>query len=233
MSGTLAAFVIAMLVFGGQAVVPPPTQPARGTDAVKRIGDNLLDVAGIRVDTKQREITVTGTTNDVKALEFIATARGGFKAYESAIALDADAVSFNLALILIGLDRANARVPEMHFDPTPPKGDPVEIWVEWEADGKRIRVGAETLIQDEASKQTLLPKMWVYTGSTFVPQTNSYLAEADGALIGFVHTPSPVIEYAGPLLGKYGAVRLNPALKLAPGTRVTLGVRAVPRTGAK
>jgi len=70
---------------------------------------------------------VRGTVTEAKTLEFIASTKGGFKGYESALELDTNAISFNLALILIGLDREHAVHPRRHFDPIPPKGDPVEI----------------------------------------------------------------------------------------------------------
>ncbi len=233
--GYLALFAVSMLPWTqllAQTPPPPPTPPgqaARTPPQVERLGDNLVRVGKIRVDTKAREISVAGSINDVQVLEFIANAEGGFKAYESAVSLDTDAITFNLALLLIGLDRKGAVVPTRHFDPATPKGDPVEIWVEWEKDGKRTRIRAEELVYNLETKRTLAPDSWVYTGSTFVADSNAYMADLEGTLIGFVHTPAPVIEHAGALAGPYGASRLNPNLKLEAGTRVTMTVRALPK----
>lgn len=218
-----AAFVAAALL-AAQA----PT-PARSPAPVERLGDNLLRVGNIRVDTKAREISLPGKVNDVTALEFIATAKGGVKAYESALELDTDAITFNLALLLIGLDRKNSVVPTMHFDTNPPKGDPVEIWIEWEADGKRARARGEELVYNETTNQTLLPDSWVYTGSQFMEHNNAYLADMEGTLIGFVHTPAPVIEHSGPIVGTYGSNQLNKKLNLKPGTPITITIRALPK----
>ncbi len=210
---------------------PPGTQPLAAPAPVTRLGDNLFRVGNVRVDLKKREISVPGKVNEAQVLEFIATTQGGFKSYESAMELETNAVNFNTALILIGLDKAHAVVPRQHFDPIPPAGDPVEIWVEWDAaDGPR-RVRAEQLVYNAETKQTLAEGPWVYTGSTFMAGTNAYMAEMDGTLIGFVHTPSPIIENPAPLSsGPFGANRLNPNLQLAPGTRVVLTVRALPLT---
>lgn len=241
MNGGGAVFVLLVVLLPGGGVVaadtdqqpqqpPGATTPARTPPPVERLGDNRLRIGNVHVDTKQRQISVTGLVNDVQILEFLATAQGGFKAYESALSLDTDAITFNLSLLLIGLDRKGAYVPVKHFDPIAPKGEPVEIWVEWEDEGKQIRVRGEELVYNEATKKTLATDAWVYTGSTFVPDSNAYLADLEGTLIGFVHTPAPVIEHAGTLAGNYGANRLNPALKLKPGTKVTLTVRAKPVT---
>jgi hypothetical protein len=223
-SAALAATVFLL----GQA--PTPQGPPRTPAPVERLGDNLLRVGNIRIDTKAREISLPGKVNDVTALEFVATAKGGVKAYESALELDTDAITFNLALLLIGLDRKNSVVPKMHFDPNPPKGDPVEIWIEWDAEGKRTRARGEELVYNETSNQTLLPDSWVYTGSQFMEHNNAYLADLEGTLIGFVHTPAPVIEHSGPIVGTYGANQLNKKLNLKPGTPITIRIRALPKT---
>ena len=54
------------------------------------------------------------------------------------------------------------------------------------------------------------------------------MADLDGVLIGFVHSPAPIIENprAG-AVNAYGSVTLNPKIGLTPGTEVTLTIRAV------
>ena len=224
-----------VLVFGTVAGVgesPSQTEPAtsQGLAPIQRIGPDLLRIGNVSVNMARKEVSVPGTVTHAEVLEFIAVAKGGFKAYESALELDTNAVGFNLALILIGLDSARGVVPEFHFDPTLPQGDPVEISVEWAVNGRRRNVPAEELVFNTSTKATLSKGPWVYTGSTFVSERNAYLAEIEGTLIGFVHTPAPVIENPRPLgQGDYSANRLNPQLNLAPETAVTLTVRALPR----
>lgn len=211
---------------------PPPPEPEPPTAApAERLGPNLFRVGTIRVDTAKREIIVRGTANEPHVLEFIAVTKGGLKGYESALELDTNAISFNLALILIGLDREHAVHPRFHFDPIPPKGDQVEIWVEWDEHGATRRVRAEQLVYNETNKRTLAEGPWVYTGSVFIEERRIYMADMDGALIGFVHTPSPILENPAPVMGPYGANRLNPALNLPTGTAVTVTIKALTPSG--
>jgi len=199
---------------------PPPTPK------VERVGPNQLRLGNVRVDTAAREVSVTGRINDVPILEWVANTQGGFKAYESAISADTDAITFNAALLLIGLDKAHARVPTQHFDPKPPAGDPVDVLVEWIVGNETRRIRIEQLLLDKRTNTTLADSQWVYTGSQFVPGTNRYQAQLDGVLIGFVHSPAPVIENAGAgAVGAYGSVVLNRDL-VAPGTTVALIVKA-------
>lgn len=221
-------------LYGAQAQPPAPEEQSRAAP-VQRLANGQVRIGNVRVDLKTREVRVTGKVNEAAVLEFIANATGGYKAYESALELDTNATNFNVGLLLIGLDKAHAVVPRYHLDPRPPAGDPVEIWVEWGTGPAARRVKAEELVYNESSGKTLPERGWVYTGSSFMADSGQYLAEMDGTLIGFVHTPSPVIDYAGELLpGAFGSSKLNPALNLAPGTPITLTVRSlVPARSAR
>ena len=206
--------------------------PAPAPAPVERLGPELLRVGNVRIDTAKRELSVTGVINDVQVLEFLANTKGGFKGYESALELDTNAVNFNVACLLIGLDTANAVVSRFQFDPLLPMGDPVELFVEWGNGGTRRRIRAEQLIYNKVTKATLTEGPWVYTGSAFLPQGNRYMAETDGTVIGFMHTPSPIIENPRPLAGEYGDHMINPELNLKAGAMVQLVLRALPRASA-
>lgn len=216
-----------LLSEGASAAAQQPASVAE--PKIEKLGDGLLGVGSIRVDLAKREIAVPGVVLPARVLEFVASTKRGAKAYESALELDTDAVGFNLALILIGLDKAQAVPSRRHFDPRPPEGDPVEIWVEWREPGGPRRVRAEDLISNVQKKTTLPRGPWVYTGSVFLPN-GRYLADSQGVLIGFVHTPAPVIENpSSEGVAGYGSFQINPALNLNPGTPVKLTVIALPK----
>ena len=203
---------------------------AKSAAPVERLGPDTLRIRNVRVDTAKKEVSAAGTVTEANVLEFIAVRKGGLKAYESALELDANPVDLNLGLILIGLDPARAVGAKFHIDPTPPQGDPVEIWVEWDEGATRRKVRAEQLVYNQKSKQTMAEGPWVYTGSAFTNDSNAFfLAELEGTLIGFVHSPAPLIDSPRPLVeGEYGENRLNPSLNLKPGMNVQLTVRALP-----
>lgn len=211
-------------------IIEPPPQPstrAPEPPPVEKLGEDRLRVGTIHIDLKRREITVPGTVNGAMVLEFVANTKGGFKAYESALTLDTNAVTFNLALILIGCDKARSVPPQRHFDPTPPKGDPLEIWVAWRDEAATRRIRAEELVFDARKREPLPQAAWVYTGSVFL-RDGRYLADAHGVLIGFVHTPAPIIEYQpSDGVAAFGSFQLNQTLGLKPGTPVQVIVRAL------
>lgn len=203
----------------GKLQPPPPAQKIR--EGVYRIGS-------IEVDTIKKEVRVAAIVNsDIKMLEWVANTKGGAKAYESALTVDASAATFNAALLLLGLDPSHSRVPTRHFDPIAPKGDPILVWLEWTAGTLARRVPIEELLYDERTKSTLTAGPWVYTGSAF--SNGYYMAELDGVLIGFVHSPSPIIENprAG-AVNAFGSITMNnDRLGLPGGSKVTLVIQAV------
>jgi hypothetical protein len=204
----------------------PPQAPPQA--AIEKLGQNLFRVGAIRVDTAKRELSVTGKVNgNVTTLEFVANTQGGLKAYESAIELDTNAIFFNTACILIGLDRARSVLPLMHFDRRAPEGDPVDVTVSWQENGRTRQVNAEQLLYDRENKRVITNSRWVYTGSMIL-DNGMFLADAEGALIGFVHTPAPIIEnVSGDAVNRYGSIVMNEELGLKPGTVITLTVKAL------
>jgi len=202
-------------------------QPPRPSEPVQKIGDSLFKLGQITIDTARGEVSVPGKINPVSTLEFVANTRGGVKAYESAVTLETDGIDFNVAMLLIGLDVTHSRAPTRHFDPVPPEGDRVSLTLAWKRGAEQVRVPAEQLLFDKAAQQTIPVGTWVYTGSVIVPG-GRYLANLDGVLIGFVHSPAPIIEHvSGAGVNRYGEIVLNPHLGLEPNTPVTLTVKAL------
>lgn len=223
----LTAWLAIGWLLSGTSIVqgPPAPKPA----PVEKIDANTYRIGTMRVDTARRTLTVPGTINDVPILEFVANTIGGAKAYESAITLQTNAVSFNAALILLGLDPARGKPSKMQFDPTPPAGDPVDITVSWEQNGKTRTVPIEELLLDQRSKSTIARGPWVYTGSTFLDGTR-FLAELDGVLIGLMHGPQAIIDNPrNDAVGGYNSIVLN-AQVVKPGTQVTITIQALSRT---
>lgn len=225
-------FASGLLLFSiladGSGLLAVQLPPRRPTPEVRRLGPTLVGIGPLRIDTAARELRVPGRINQVTVLEFLANTPGGMKAYESAITVDTDAATLNAALLLLGLDPARARVPTRHFDPIPPQGDPIDLFVDWRTPAGARRARAEELMWNQVTKATAPAGPWVYTGSTMAQ--GQFLAEADGVLIGFVHSPAPLIENPGPIPARaYGELILNPKLGLRAGQVVTLVIRALDR----
>jgi hypothetical protein len=204
---------------------PKPSVITKLTATTFRIGE-------MTIDTAAKTLSIAGTVNEASTLEFLANTVNGAKAYESALTLNTNAVSFNAALLLLGLDQARSKPSSVQFDPAAPEGDPVELTVTWTDGGKPRAVPIEELLYDQRANRTFPKGPWVYTGSRFYDtgEHRFYLAEQDGVLIGFMHGPQSIIDNPrADAIGGYGYFVLNPKLGLKPGQPVTVTVRALPR----
>lgn len=193
--------------------VPPPPgtpRPELPKAPVAKVRDGVYKVGLIEVDTTKGQLSVPAQVNQgVTTLEFVANTKDGAKSYESAVTVHADAVMFNAALLLLGLDPKHSRAPRRHFDPETPRGDAVELFMEW-PDLSSTRIRVEELLFDERTKKTMEEGPWVYTAST-PGAPGRLMAETDGVLIGFVHSPAPLIENPRKgAVGAFGSVVLNP-----------------------
>jgi len=226
---TFAAAALAVVIVETRtaAQLNTPTKPA----AIEKVGANQYRLGKVRVDTTKLEVSVSGKINpSVTALEFVANTQNGWRAYESAVSLDTDAITFNAALLLIGLDGSHVKgTPKFHFDPAELSGDVVTISLECPG-GQCARMPAERLMFDQRKKEAVSGGKWIYTGSSFVPD-GRFAADIGAVLIGFVHDPATVIEYsAGAGLGNYGQIVMNPNLGIPEGTAITVTVKASSQT---
>lgn len=224
-------FSCAATVAAQQPARPSPIHPdTPKAAAITKLSATTYRMGEITLDTAARTLTVPGTINDATTLEFVATTEKGMKAYESAVSLHCNAVTFNAAMLLLGVDPARSKPSKTQFDPVAPQGDAVDLTVSWTADGKTRTEPIESLLFDQRSKKTLPAGPWVYTGSQFYDtgEHRFYLAEQDGVLIGFMHGPQSVIDNPrGDALGGFGFYILNPNLGLKPGSQVTLTVKVI------
>jgi hypothetical protein len=215
-----------------QSAKPPsPIHPdTPRAAAITKLSATTYRIGEITLDTAARTLSVPGTINDAATLEFVATTENGLKSYESAISLRCNAVTFNAAMLLLGVDPARSKPSKTQFDTEAPQGDAVDVTVSWTVDGKSRTEPIELLLFDQRSKKTLPAGPWVYTGSQFYDtgEHRFYLAEQDGVLIGFMHGPQSIIDNPrSDALGGFGNYILNPNLGLKPESTVSVTVRVI------
>ena len=191
---------------------------------IEDLGNHRYRIGRIVVNKAENSFSIAGVVLELGSsqdpLEFLAVAKGGFKSYESALMIEANAFEFNLACILIGLQGENAVQPQYHFDPAPVQGDPVTLWVTWQQNGETVRKPAIDLIH--VADLSAASEEWVYTGSHFFDD-GRYAANISGTLIGFVHDPESIIQHRiGLGLGNYGAATYNHTDGPSPGTPIAL-----------
>lgn len=250
LAGALALAADALAQTPGQTPAQAPTQPPAQSPAeaspltaaerprpirtMQPLGEDRYQVGRILVDKRAGRFTVPGRVLVLdQPLEYLATTPKGMKDYETLLEVDATGSEFNLACILLGLERDPRQGPFYQFSEAPVVGPKVLVSVAWQDRGKRREISAAEALLDP--KQDVQPESveWVYTGSLSMPPEGQFAADITGTLIGFVHDANSIIESVlGLGIGAYGSVGGNTTLLPPVGTPIELVVQ-LPRDKVK
>jgi hypothetical protein len=204
-----------------------PAPPVVG--AVKPLGQERYQIGHIVVDKRAHRFTVPGRVHALdKPLEYLATSPGGRKAYEALLELDASGSEFNLACILIGLERDPKLASSKPPDAANVVGQRVAMSVAWTRDGQRRQVTAAEALFNADARKSIESVEWVYTGSFTSIDGSRFAADFTGTLITFIKDPTGLIEaVSGVGIGPYGSMRGSNALP-PEGSAVELIVELAP-----
>jgi hypothetical protein len=151
-------------------------------------------LAHMQVDVPDKEIRVDCMA--VKAdypLEFLVV-QSNTNEYEALASTDAKPSDLHLALLMLGLKPGE---PVRYSDSTkswlPPTGPPVQIWFEYDKDGKHQKVPAYRWMRDVKTKAAAPPFTWVFTGSKTLDD-GSYGGDATGFLVGVINNELSVLD---------------------------------------
>lgn len=223
---------------GSSPAAPAPVATPASKSSVpplgelKPLGGDRYQIGRIVLDKRARSFTVPGRVHVLgRPLEYLATSPGGMKEYEALLELDASGSEFNLACILLGLERDPKQGPFYQFSAAPVLGPRVTLDIAWTEGDKRRQVAAAAgLLNPEAGVQPDSVE-WVYTGSLSTQPDGQFAADMTGTLVGFVHDANSIIESVHGLgIGAYGSVNGNTTLLPPVGSPVELIV-ALPRAG--
>jgi len=204
-----------------------PAPPVVGT--MKPLGQDRYQIGHIVVDKRSHRFTVPGRVHALdKPLEYLATSPGGRKAYEALLELDASGSEFNLACILIGLERDPKLASSKPPVATNVVGQRVAMSVAWSLDGQRRQVTAAEALFNANARTTIESIEWVYIGSFTSIDGSRFAADFTGTLISFIKDPTGLIEaVSGVGIGPYGSMRGSTALP-PEGSAVELIVEMAP-----
>jgi hypothetical protein len=220
-------WAVAIAVQPACAQTADPAPPVVGV--VKPLGQERFQIGHIVVDKRSHRFTVPGRVHALdKPLEYLATSPGGRKAYEALLELDASGSEFNLACILIGLER-DPKVPANRPpDAATVVGQRVGLSVAWTQDGQRHQLTAAESLFNADTRTKVDSVDWVYTGSFTSIDGSRFAADFTGTLISFIKDPTGLIEaVSGVGVGPYGSMRGSAALP-PEGSAIELTVEMAP-----
>ena len=188
--------------------------PHRKSGTLKPLGNDRFQIGHIVVDKRAGTFSVPGHVHVLgKPLEYLATSTGGMKAYEALLELDATGSEFNLACILLGLERPPNQAAFQRYSRGPLAGQRAVLYIAWSEGATRRRLSAADALTNPRSGAKAEAIDWVYLGSPASRPGGPFAADVAGTLVGFVHDPNSVIESVGGVgIGAYGSVQGNTAL---------------------
>jgi hypothetical protein len=210
-------FCFNSITFAQTASPPPDTaQPE-----IKKISKNEYAIGAVRLNKQTRELRMPGVVNmDSGIVELLACVKGG-KVHESVLVIDIIPHHLQVALLLLGLEYHGDL--EYQGDPRQPKGDSVEVWVEWKSKGKVVRKRGEDLIYDIPKKRSMPHTPWVFTGSRVI--NGVFQADVQKSIITTYHDPYTIIDNPLPEGGDDTVYEVNESIVPPRGTKVVLIIK--------
>lgn len=167
------------------------TQPAATQSPTTRPVGKLPHIV---VDVRNKEVRVDCFTVAANyPLEFLVVVSNSNE-YEAIVRTDAKGSDLHLALLILGLRPGEPA----HFSKDgsallPPTGPLVDIFFEYQKQGKTVRVPAYEWLLDVHSKKACTNFVWCFTGSQFL-ENGVYGANMTGQLIGVVNNDLTVLD---------------------------------------
>ena len=193
------------LLGGGDpgAMAGPPAQPVlEFTPELREVLRKTVAAKGMVLGEDRVSIPGTVILRE-GALEYFAIFPGG-RAHESIFLLTGKpgeegarveglGASLNACLMALGLKPGTPLKLLPGRKPVPAKGETVHVSVEWEEEGKAVRVRAEDLLWDHQNNRAMEPGKFIYVGSYFVPD-EGYVPDLTGDAIAVYSVASCVID---------------------------------------
>ncbi|MFO0838305.1 MAG: YdjY domain-containing protein [Phycisphaerae bacterium] len=171
------------------AQLPPASQPRTAATA-----PSAQEFApGVKIDWLAPAVRVAGhVVLREGSLEFLACFAG--KEHESIIRLDAGGKDIYLALGLIGVSPgAPPRWDEQRQAFDPPRGDLVDISLEWLEDGRRRAAAANNWLRSAEYATPVIERPWVFSGSRRV-ESDALICDQSGEGVALVDFPNSLLS---------------------------------------
>lgn len=213
--GLILAFALAPAHAGDDASLPaaedapPVIQPVgsepRPEPSPVRWDGPIAQLGSVQLNSETRTVTATGWVNQVEGpIEVLACGPRG-KVHESVFVLALNPLDLQAALLLAGL---KGGPPMPALGEGPPQGAPVDIFVEWQADGETQRARAETFVWNTVEDAVLPETPWTFTGS--VVKEGEFKALAEESLVVTYWDPYAIINLPLPCGADDEILHVNP-----------------------
>ena len=193
----------------------PEPSPVRWEGQTAHLGD-------VRLDSATKTVTATGWVNQTSGpIEVLACGLAG-KVHESVFVLPVNALDLQAALLLAGLKGGE---PMPAIGQGPPKGAPVDIFVDWQANDETKSARAESFVWNVEENAALPDAPWTFTGS--VIKDGQFKAFAEESLVVTYWDPYAIINVSHPAGANDELLVVN--TNVVPEVKTPVTLRFIPR----
>lgn len=215
--------IFSMLLFPVTAFPQESTTSDSASNDIEKIAAHTYRLGSIVLNSEKRVITVPGKVNLEKGIvEVIACAPGG-KVHESLFVLDVVPYHLQVALLLLGLKYEGGL--EVQGDSAAPRGDSVNVWVEWTMGKKQFRMRAEDLVWDLARNAPMEHTPFVFSGSKMMD--GKFMADVEKSLITTYHDPFTILDNPLSTGANDELYKVNESQIPPKGTPITITIQPV------
>ncbi|MGC8744238.1 MAG: YdjY domain-containing protein [Verrucomicrobiia bacterium] len=147
---------------------------------VKQIAPDLFEIGLVRLDSKNKTVTVPATVNmNEGQIEYLLVSTAG-KLHESLLKTKAEPYHVQVAMLLLNSKPTPSDSYYKNAE-NPIPGEPVSIKLKWKTDSGEKTVAAEELIFNIIRKKTLIKGNWNFNGSRIIE--GAFIAQRDRSII--------------------------------------------------
>lgn len=200
-------------------ILPAGSEPQPMPSPVRWEGDKVR-FGDVVLETATKTVVMTGWVNQTDGpIEVMVCGEKG-KVHEAVLVAPVNALDFQSACLLAGM-KGGKPMPE--FGMGPPDGSPVDIFVEWEADGETKRARAESFAWNVETQAPVPDGPWTFNGSMF--KDGEFKAFAEESLVVTYWDPYAVINISSPVGRNDEILEANPRAIPPYGTPVKILLR--------
>ena len=202
-------------------IYPAGSEPQPEPSPVRWEGATAI-LGSVRLDSATKTVTATGWVNQTDGpIEVLACGLEG-KVHESVFVLALNPLDLQAALLLAGLKGGE---PMAEIGQGPPRGAPVDVFVDWQAGDESKSARAETFVWNVEEKSALPETPWTFTGS--VVKDGQFKALAEESLVVTYWDPYAIVNLPLPCGANDEILAVNS--NAVPPYRTPVSIRFVPR----
>jgi hypothetical protein len=188
----MRAGIVCLLAWAAMSPGRLAAGPTNGPP-VKQLGPGLFQIGAVRLNKAEKSASFPGMINLTNVLLEYAVVHSSGKVHESLIRTEVDPYHVHLAMLLLGVnERASQAAQDLR--PASRQGEPVSIWVSWQAGAKKVRL--EDWIFNRETGKPMARGPWTYNGSSV--EDGTFLAQANGSVVAIIEDAGALINNPRP-----------------------------------